>query len=322
MIKRGKRLAWKMYAGLRQATRRRARSGARLQSVLRRNANQNGAELHALLVFRYLLHAAAKLERPIGGRILEIGGYGHAGLALVFLLAGAEHYVLNNILPVANRLPARWAENVVALMELGLTPQRSLGEIVEPIAGTGDVRIRRHLIEVLSVTDAARIDLADDSVDLVFSLSVLEHVEDLAAVLATCFRLTRSGGWGFHGIDLRDHANFDRPLEFLRLGEAEFAAKQAGTNRLRWVDHRRALQHAGFAIEYEGFSTPLPTAGTGTTDCFAQLGLPIDAYFSRDIDATDCWVSDEMRRSLAPEFRVYSNTDLSITGYNAGVSKA
>jgi SAM-dependent methyltransferase len=49
-------------------------------------------------------------------------------------------------------------------------------------------------VELLK-SDLARIDLPDASVDLVFSRSVMEHLNDPAAVYAEMYRLLKPGGW-------------------------------------------------------------------------------------------------------------------------------
>jgi len=46
--------------------------------------------------------------------------------------------------------------------------------------------------------DGRNIPLPDDSVDVVFSSNVLEHVEDLPTVLAELKRVQRPGGFGLH----------------------------------------------------------------------------------------------------------------------------
>ena len=53
-----------------------------------------------------------------------------------------------------------------------------------------------------------------EPVDLVFSNSVLEHVDDVAGTVANLARVTARRGQNFHFIDLRDHV-FKHPFEEL-----------------------------------------------------------------------------------------------------------
>jgi len=57
------------------------------------------------------------------------------------------------------------------------------------------------------------------SVDLICSFAVLEHLHDLGRAFAAMARLLKPGGWMIHKVDLRDHTDFDRPLEFLMCSE-------------------------------------------------------------------------------------------------------
>ncbi len=79
----------------------------------------------------------------------------------------------------------------------------------------------------------------DDSFDCVYSFATFEHFRDPDAAALELHRITKPGGIQFHSIDLRDHRNFEEPLEFLTMSEkqwAEIGAQSGGyafTNRLR-----------------------------------------------------------------------------------------
>lgn len=96
-------------------------------------------------------------------------------------------------------------------------------------------------------------DIADDSIDVVFSKAVGEHFYDSRAAFAELFRLTRPGGLGYHWIDFRDHRDFDRPLEFLLMPDDEFLREfglsrgQLG-NRVRPHETADILEGCGFEI--------------------------------------------------------------------------
>lgn len=47
--------------------------------------------------------------------------------------------------------------------------------------------------------------VAPDSVDMIFSMSVLEHIDDLAYTYAAAYRWLRPGAWMSHEIDFRSH---------------------------------------------------------------------------------------------------------------------
>ena len=109
--------------------------------------------------------------------------------------------------------------------------------------------------------DGIHIDLMAGSVDLVFSKSVLEHVEAAAVqpLMAELRRvITRSGGMT-HFIDLRDHTWIDGDdrvtgdwLQALRypdwLFKAMFSRRGMYINRLRASSWRQLFEKQGFTI--------------------------------------------------------------------------
>ncbi|MCE3250028.1 MAG: hypothetical protein K0R41_3853, partial [Geminicoccaceae bacterium] len=91
------------------------------------------------------------------------------------------------------------------------------------------------------------------SIDFVFSNAVLEHVVDVTKVSAETARVTRPGGLASHTIDLRDHRNFERPLEHIIHGERFFQAlvRTIGFelgNRLRSIEFWVAFERAGWRV--------------------------------------------------------------------------
>ena len=64
--------------------------------------------------------------------------------------------------------------------------------------------------------------IPDASADFVYSNAVLEHIVDIDAVTSELARISKSGSFGMHQIDLRDHRDFTRPLEHLVIQESEF----------------------------------------------------------------------------------------------------
>lgn len=293
----------------------------KLQFNLRKNVSFNGAELHALLVFRQIKYLTNKLQKDIGSHILEIGGYPHPGLALVFLLAGAKKYYLNNILPVDNRLPLAYAQNIYALLELSLSNKCELFDVVELIENSQSVRIKPHLIEIIHSRDASKLDFPDEMFDFIFSIAVLEHVKETAPALQNIYRMLKKGAWSFHSIDMRDHSNFNAPLNFLKYSDEEFNRRQPYNNRMRRSEHLKEFESAGFIVDSEDYFTPLPTLPNGETDCFNMLCNPIDKVMVNDINKVNIWVNEQTRYLFHPKFHTLSLTDLSITGINICVRK-
>ncbi|GGD55934.1 methyltransferase domain-containing protein [Pseudoxanthomonas indica] len=112
--------------------------------------------------------------------------------------------------------------------------------------------------------DATRTDLPDDSVDVVFSNSVLEHVpgEVITAMYRESMRILAPGGVMFHSVNCGDHyAYVDRKvhqLHYLRFSDAEWKRWNNAflyQNRLRahyFVDEAREM---GFDIVLDTSTT-------------------------------------------------------------------
>ena len=98
--------------------------------------------------------------------------------------------------------------------------------------------------------------LPDDAVDLVFSISVLEHLRNPEGVLDETRRILRPGGWFISTVDMRDHY-FKYPWEMLKYSERQWrllTTQHGGSGYLnRWRIHnwRQALEERGFRVNLE-----------------------------------------------------------------------
>jgi SAM-dependent methyltransferase len=287
----------------------------RLQRLLRENASRNGSELHSLVgTFASLRRASRLTHNRISGDILEIGSSPHPAMALILLLAGARRIVLNNVVGVENRLPLSYAETLYGLMQgFGIEIAKSLTDVVERIdERSRAVRIKSPLLDVFAETDAAAIALPAASLDMIYSMSVLEHIREPRATIDNLYRLLRPGSWCFHSIDMRDHRNFNLPLEFLRYRDEELPRFNIRDNRLRASDYVREFEQAGFTIQYLGYANPTVTLQS-RTDVFSILFARLDDVIKPNLESMDTWVTEEMRQSFAPRFQQYSLAELSAT---------
>ena len=104
--------------------------------------------------------------------------------------------------------------------------------------------------------------LANGSADLLLSNSVLEHLPDPDACLAEFARITPSGGFGIHGIDVIDHRSYVKPdihqLEFLTIAGREPIVFEC--NRLRLHEFEALFARHGFAVldQWRGQAFTIP----------------------------------------------------------------
>ncbi len=112
----------------------------------------------------------------------------------------------------------------------------------------------RHVVDIDGVerVDAYLGDfnkaLADESFDIVFSISVLEHVPDES--LADCFadmaRILRPGGWMLHAIDMYV---FEQPTVMPRIDLYRMHAGDQSLG-LAWVEEPAIGDEVGFHCDY------------------------------------------------------------------------
>lgn len=184
-------------------------------------------------------------ESPV---ILEAGTGVYNPASAPFLMVGAarlillEPYVSDNIDPgkLSDRL-----EGFLRLAESDDSFPMARSRCENPM---DRVEISRRLWEDTGIPD--------NSVDVIFSHSVLEHVRLPHAVLAESYRILRPAGWLISGIDLRDHF-FRYPWEMLKYSTRQWNAlttRSGGSgymNRWRAGDWERELETNGFLVRMQ-----------------------------------------------------------------------
>jgi SAM-dependent methyltransferase len=207
--------------------------------------------------------------RAEGARCLEVGT-GHLPIAPVafHLLGAAEvvtvdlHRRLDTELTTAMiqrmvQARARIAELYAGLVDPALLDDRL--DALEALPSGSPDDLRSLNVHYAAPGDAARMPDADDTFDLSFSMTVLEHVTPpaMAAILAETRRVLKPSGFAAHLIDPSDHfahqdASITR-INFLRFSEREWQRLGGNEfsycNRLRAPDLERLFTDADFAIE-------------------------------------------------------------------------
>lgn len=192
-------------------------------------------------------------ERIRGGDLLEIGSGVEFGLALLLVHLGARRVVNVEIDPhdfvwrsALYRLLVERARRSTPSLDLGWPPEGLIEEPGGKVVRPDPAKITLHLGR-----SAASMPEQDESFDVTFSVSVLQHIrrKDLPRVASELYRLTRPGGVGYHRIDLRDLES-PEPFGHLQYTEKEYLLmygnRRAYTNRFRMDDLRAIFQRAGF----------------------------------------------------------------------------
>jgi SAM-dependent methyltransferase len=138
-------------------------------------------------------------------------------------------------------------------------------------------------IEYFAPSDAGKSLHENNSIDVVFSFEVLEHVspKNLVDICQESKRILKRDGIGFHAIGLHDHYNgFDNSVSkvnFLKYSEKFWATfvknKISYHNRLREVDFFRAFENDGGEIVWSDHIID-------TSDLDALKNMKVDEIFS------------------------------------------
>jgi Methyltransferase domain len=194
-------------------------------------------------------------DRIRGSRMLEIGSGTECCLAVLLLALGARRIInveIDSYIFIRDAaLYRRLVERAAAEMDLPIT-WPPVGLIVEGNGTT--VRPDPERISLHLGRSAAVIPERDASADVTFSIAVLEHIRGRAMshVARELYRLTRSGGIGFHSVDLADHySRKTEPFRFLRFTPLEYQLmygnRGSSSNRLRIDDIEAIYREVGFS---------------------------------------------------------------------------
>lgn len=216
-------------------------------NAIKQDCSPEGIEAaarHALMVGKgHLQKVRDWVKKPSQGLdVLELGPGPDFGSTLTLAAMGARIAVADRWLPVWDReyhgaLYRRLAELIAEqLPEADVTP---ILKLVEADA---------HLPEVVTTyPDAETLAGApDQSFDLVISNAVYEHIVDVVAATQRVFDVLRPGALSVQQVDLRDHRNFDAPLEYLLMTPQEEEAWLRETEHHQGCQRRRAEYEAAF----------------------------------------------------------------------------
>lgn len=283
-----------------------ARRDDLLLDLLHRNREHNNSLVANFLGYFQVMNGHLRRNGvALPRRALELGTGRVPYTAVRFLAAGVEHYVANDVQGVDRTLPALRVQQLAGFLDL-IDPAggERLRSLAEPVPGAdgaaGQVRIRG-----LEVQDQRPFETlaGPNELDLVFSTSVLEHVHDPRAVVARMYELLRAGGHAWHCIDLRDHRDFARPLDFLTMTREQYAAIDT-ENRLRASDWRALFVAQGFEVIDTQYSSLRPGCERPSNASLVHSAAP----------PSEPWVDAALRSTFRPPFASLDLVDLSILG--------
>ncbi len=191
--------------------------------------NENAVEYAISATKAYVDELERRAVCLNGKSILEIGPGAEFASALVLASYGAS-------VTLADRFLAPWdAEFHPHFYREFLLRWEGPKSAIEAVIKRGGYE---GVLRLLSRPAESLEGISGESIDLVLSNAVLEHLSDLPKAIREMARITRPGGVHSHQVDCRDHRNFARPLDHLLIPEAEFSAERERTGCVRGTQTR------------------------------------------------------------------------------------
>lgn len=208
-----------------------------------------------------------------GARMMEIGTGWYPTLPLCLYLGGAARVVtidLNRHMrpSLARQCAERLVEHAALIAEACGVPESDVRlrhrDLVARLRGCDVETATGGVVEYHAPGDASQTRLADRSIDVVFSNSVLEHVPPpvVDALFVEARRILADRGVMFHSVNCGDHyAYVDRTisqLNYLRFSDEDWAKwnnRFLYQNRMRAYEFIDRAQAAGFVVELNTAAT-------------------------------------------------------------------
>jgi len=228
--------------------------------------------LYVINNFNNYCNIAGFSSQDLNGKtVLELGPGDSIGTALVSSSYGAKTILID---------VGSYAVDSVDVYQSFANELRSLGLDVPNIDDAQSLDDILDICNAIYLTDGLNSlsNLLDNSVDMIVSQAVLEHVKkaDFSTVIHECQRVMKENGVSVHSIDLKDH--LDRALNNLRFNnsfwESNFISSSGFyTNRIRYRDMLELFKHAKFSVEVVSINRweKLPTPRKSLTTEFNSL---------------------------------------------------
>ncbi len=152
-----------------------------------------------------------------GKDILELGPGINFGSALILLWNGANTVtVMDKYIP---KYVNGYHDNFYSELSTQYLSRNRIKSDYSLIEYITAVKNSKLLIIEKSLEESHSLE---ERYDIVFSCAVLEHLSNPKKALKNLKCLLKNESFGSHQIDFRDHRDFSKPLEYLKLDELEF----------------------------------------------------------------------------------------------------
>jgi SAM-dependent methyltransferase len=219
-----------------------------------------------------IMEYLATVKVPVAGAtMVEIGSGWYPTLPLCFYLGGARRIHTYDKTRHLDLTLTRWLARHIRTAQLPLIASaldKRESELVEMLNAfedgldrTGSIAgATQGVIDYHAPADAMQTQLPSESVDIVFSNSVLEHIPKniIEGLFEEAMRILKPGGIVMHAVNCGDHYAYTDPsitqVNYLQFTEEQWALWNNDfqyQNRLRAKEFVAMAERAGFTIELD-----------------------------------------------------------------------
>jgi len=231
--------------------------------LLKRGEKHQGSIIYDFSIFRRYSRIINRFLDKVPETTLQIGPGGSLGCEVLFTMMGVKRaYTLDpypllgfDIDVFMGALQSlfhilSFIRLVAGLEKLPLIPEYQS-------QGTGEYRIGENMVKHFDNRTFEKTGFQAEDVEFLFSHATFEHVRSPMDCIREIHRVLSPGGVTAHCIDLRDHRDFERPLDFLRYSWEEWedvmqeyckSVPHGYMNRWRASEYIAAFKEAGFEI--------------------------------------------------------------------------
>lgn len=229
-----------------------------------------------------------------GTRLMEIGTGWHPVFPLCFVLAKARSIATFDIVCLLGktetfRLLDSLDMHVAKIAELAEEKPATVHAMLMEWCRSRNLAelLSKSHIEYLAPADGRATGLEPNSIDLVYSNSVLEHVqrEVISGLMEESFRVLKPGGLVMHNVGCNDHyASFDKSISFVNFLKYSEREWRLWNNPIQYQNRLRAPEFLELAIQ-AGFEiiSKKTNVRPGTLEALARMRIASQfERFSRD----------------------------------------
>lgn len=233
---------------------------------------------------RHLVMADQHGLQTVPRTVVELGPGDSMGIGLMALLTGAEqYYALDAVRHASTETNLLVFDELVQLLTVR-APIPSGGEFTEILPELSDYRFPTKILRESRLTQALAperlkclrnaltrnmttapiyylapmgrtSEIPGNSVDLIVSQAVMEHIDQLEEIYAECYRILKPGGFMSHQIDLRCHDTAPEWNGHWKYSDLTWRLMRGGRpwfiNRQPCSTHLGLVKQAGFSISAE-----------------------------------------------------------------------